>query len=311
MPLRFTLRQLEYLIAVADSGSVALAAERSHVSSPSISAAIAQLESEFGLHLFVRRHAQGLSLTEGGRQFVETARLVLSSATALNDRAAELTGQVRGPLSVGCLLTFAQVMLPRLRRSFAQSWPDVEFHQSERDQAGLFDDLRAARLDAALTYDMQIPADLTFLPLLSLDPYALLSEDHPLVGHASVTAADLAPHPMVLLDLPYSADYFLSFFSTQGLRPVIAERTRDMGVMRAMVANGFGYSIANIRLGSDRAPDGRRLVFMPLKAPLPPMRMGLLLPAGGPPRRTVAAFVDHCRETVTADVLPGLSSPGG
>jgi DNA-binding transcriptional LysR family regulator len=69
MPLRFTLRQLEYLVAVAECGSVALAAERCHVSSPSISAAISQLEQEFGLQLFVRRHAQGLSLTEGGRQF--------------------------------------------------------------------------------------------------------------------------------------------------------------------------------------------------------------------------------------------------
>ena len=73
---------------------------------------------------------------------------------------------------------------------------------------------------------------------------------------------DLIDLPMVLLDLPFSTDYFLSFFAKVGLTPVIAERTRDMGVMRAMVANGFGYSIANIRLGSDRAPDGRRLVYL-------------------------------------------------
>ena len=78
MPLRFTLRQIEYLIAVADAGSVALAAERLHVSSPSISTAISQLEADFGLQLFIRRHAQGLSLTEGGRRFVETARTILA-----------------------------------------------------------------------------------------------------------------------------------------------------------------------------------------------------------------------------------------
>jgi DNA-binding transcriptional LysR family regulator len=55
MPLRFTLRQLEYLVAVGDAGSIAAAADRVNVSSPSISAAIAQLEGEFGLPLFVRR----------------------------------------------------------------------------------------------------------------------------------------------------------------------------------------------------------------------------------------------------------------
>jgi DNA-binding transcriptional LysR family regulator len=311
MPLRFTLRQLEYLIAVAECGSVALAAERTHVSSPSISAAIGQLESEFGLQLFVRRHAQGLSLTEGGRQLVETARGVLDAAALLNDRATELTGQVRGPLSIGCLLTFAQVLLPRLRRSFSSAFPQVEFRQTEADQAALFEGLRQARLDAALTYDMQIPADLDFVPLVALSPYALLPEGHELAAWPVVTAADLAPHPMVLLDLPHSADTFLAYFAAEGLKPVIAERTRDLGMMRAMVANGFGYSIASIRLGSDRASDGRRLVHVPLQTSMPPLRLGLLLPAGGPPRRAVAAFVDHCRATVTAEALPGISGTGG
>lgn len=307
MPLRFTLRQIEYLIAVADAGSVALAAERLHVSSPSISAAISQLEADFGLQLFIRRHAQGLSLTEGGRQFALSARAILTAAADLNDRASELTGTVSGSVSVGCLLTFAQVLLPRLRRSFAQSHPQVDFRQSEHDHAALIDALRHGRIDAALSYDMQVPPDLAFVPLLSLPPYALLAEDHPLATRKTVTPEDLAPHPMVLLDLPYSADYFLAFFTTR--KPRIAERTRDMGVMRAMVANGFDYSIANIRLGSDRAPDGRKLVFVPLQTPLDPMRMGLILPASTAPRRTVSAFVDHCRATVTDAVLPGLTTP--
>ena len=123
MSQRFTLRQLEYLVAVADCGSVALAAERVNVSSPSISAAIGQLEATFGLQLFIRRHAQGLSLTEGGRQFTETARDVLAMAGRLTDSAAEITGRVVGPLTVGCLLTFAQVLLPQLRRGFSRSQP--------------------------------------------------------------------------------------------------------------------------------------------------------------------------------------------
>ena len=307
MTLRFTLRQLEYLIAVADCGSVALAAERVNVSSPSISAAIGQLEATFGLQLFVRRQAQGLSLTEGGRQFTETARGVLAMASRLTDRAADITGLVAGPLTVGCLLTFAQVLLPQLRRRFAERYPAAVFRQDEGHQAELFAGLRAGRLDVALTYDLEIPSDLQFLPLIPLAPHALLPEGHPLAGRASVTPGDLAPHPMILLDLPVSADYFLSFFAKAGLTPVIAERTRDMGVMRAMVANGFGYSIANIRLGSDRAPDGRRLIFVPLQGDVRPMQIGLLLPRAPDRRRIVAAFVEHCRVAVTDAALPGLS----
>ena len=305
MTHRFTLRQLEYLVAVADCGSIALAAERVNVSSPSISAAISQLEAGFGLQLFIRRHAQGLSLTEGGRQFTEVAREVLASASRLTDSAAQITGLVAGPLSVGCLLTFAQVLLPQLRRSFQDQCPDVSFQQHEGDQAELFEAMRTARLDVALSYDLDIPPDLDFLPLLPIAPYALLPVVHPLAGEKTVTPEQLAPYPMVLLDLPHSGAYFLSLFTDAGQRPLIAERTRDMGVMRAMVANGFGFSIANIWLGSDRAADGRQLVFVPLSPPVRPMNIGLLLPKGTILRRAVAAFVSHCRVHVTAEALPG------
>ena len=305
MTLRFTLRQLEYLVAVADYGSIALAAERVSVSSPSISAAIAQLEAVFGLQLFIRRHAQGLSLTEGGRQFTQVAREVLAAASRLTDSAAQVTGRVAGPLSVGCLLTFAQVLLPQLRRSFQTAYADVDFLQHEGDQAELFEALRMARLDVALTYDLDIPPDLDFLPLLPIAPYALLPPDHLLAGEKTVTPQQLAPHPMILLDLPHSGAYFLSLFSDAGQSPRITERTRDMGVMRAMVANGFGFSIANIWLGTDRAADGRRMVFVPLAPPVRVMNIGLLLPKGAVPRRAVTAFVSHCRTHVTDKALPG------
>ena len=306
MALRFTLRQLEYLIAVADCGSVALAAEKVNVSSPSISATIGHLEASFGLQLFILRHAQCLSLTKGGRQFTTTAREFLAISGRLADRAAEITGRMAWPLTVGCLLTFAQVLLPQLRRGFAERYPEASFGKQEGHQAELFAGLRAGRLDVTLTYDLEIPADPDYLPLIPQASYALLPEGHALADRRFVSPADLAPHPMVLLDLPFSAAYFLSFFANAGLSPVIAERTRDMGVMRAMVANGFGYSIANIRLGSDRAPDGRRLVFVPLVGDVRPMRIGLLLPGSGKRRRIVAAFVDHCRTALTDSALPGL-----
>lgn len=298
MALRFTLRQLEYLVAVGETGSITAASDRVNVSSPSISAAIAQLEQEFGLQMFIRRHAQGLSLTQGGRQFVDEARAVLGAAGRLNDLANAITGQVRGPLSVGCLVTFAQLVLPQLRRSFVTRYPEVDFRQYERHQAEILDGLRQARLDVALTYDLDIPSDLEFQPLLTLSPYALFAPDHPLAGHAKVTPQDLSPHPMVLLDLPFSTDYFLEIFRPHGLRPKVVERTRDMGVMRAMVANGFGYSIANIRPQSDLAPDGRRLTHVPL-VNADPLRLGLVMAEGAKTALTIRAFIDHCREAVT------------
>ncbi len=312
MPLRFTLRHLEYLVAVGECGSIALASERVNVSSPSISAAISQLEAEFGLALFVRKHAHGLSLTQGGKQFVEQAKIVLTEAGKLNELANQITGKVRGPLSVGCLLTFAQVVLPQLRRSFSDQFPEVEFHQFEHHQTEIFAGLRAATLDVALTYDLDIPSDLQFIPLVTLPPYAVMHASHDLAHRESVSPKELADYPMVLLDLPLSSEYFLSFFSRIGARPKITERTRDMGVMRSMVANGFGYSIANIRPLTDTAPDGRRLRYVPLTGPVRPMRLGLAVAEGAGMSLTVRSFIDHCRSHITVATTPGLQlkTPG-
>jgi DNA-binding transcriptional LysR family regulator len=303
MPLRFTLRQLEYLVAVGEAGSIAVAAERVNVSSPSISTAIAQLEQEFGLQLFVRRHAQGLSLTEAGRRMVTEARAALHAAGRLNDLANEITGSVRGPLTVGCIQTVAQMLLPALRRSFTEAYPEVEFRQSEGNQATLFEGLRSGTLDAALTYEIDVPADLRFQPLLGLPLHALLPVDHPIADRPLLTPAELAPFPMVLLDLPLSSDYFLSVFTDRRLKPRIVERTRDMGLMRAMVANGFGYSVANIRLRSDVAPDGKPLCLVPLHdpdKPLPALRFGLVTSEGAEGVRRLRAFVERCQTDVPA-----------
>ncbi len=293
MTLRFTLRQLEYFIAVGEEGSIAQASARVNVSPPSISAAISQLEGEFGLKLFVRKHAHGLSLTQAGRQFMVQARRVLDEADALNRLASNISGNVQGPLNIGCLVTFAQVLLPSIRRDFEREHADARVRQFESDQLGIIEKLRCAEIDVALSYDLEIPTDLEFIALRALPPYAMVPEGHPLGQQDEVSVEQLLDYPMVLLDLPHSRDYFLSFFEPTGRRPQIAERTRDMAVMRSMVANGFGYSIANIRPYSDLSPDGRKLVFIPLKGAPRPMRLGLIIPKGARNSLTVNAFIDH------------------
>lgn len=305
-PLRFSLRQLEYFVAVGQAGSIAVAAQRIHVSSPSISTALSQLEAEFGLPLFVRRPARGLTLTQSGRQFMGVAQAVLAAAGRLNDLASGITGQVGRPLFVGCLVTIAQVILPYLRQSFTAQHPGVVFHQSEGDQAAIYDGLRQGTLDAALTYDLAVPSDLEFTPLVVLPPHAILPATHPLVAQPAVSLAELAPLPMVLLDLPYSADYFLRLFADAGVRPQITDRTRDMGVMRSLVGAGFGYSIANIRVMTDLAPDGGALAFRPIVPAPRPITLGMVTVGGGQNALTARAFLDHCREELTLGRAPGL-----
>ena len=304
MPLRFTLRQLEYFVAVGDAGSIALASESVNVSSPSISAAISQLEEEFGLQLFVRKHAHGLSLTQAGRQFMTQAKIVLRETESLNRLADNISGVVQGPLAVGCLLTFAQMIVPVLRREFETRYPEVSVSQVERDQSTLIEMLHRADIDVALTYDLNIPTDLTFVPLAELPPYALFGEEHPLANRSSVSVSDLLEHRMVLLDLPLSAEYFLSLFDQTKARPHVAEKTRDMNVLRSLVANNFGFSILNIRFLTDLAPDGRRLKYVPISDDVRRLRMGLLMSQGAQNVLTVQAFAEHCRMSLSDENIP-------
>ncbi|WP_170348685.1 MULTISPECIES: LysR substrate-binding domain-containing protein [Ruegeria] len=309
MPFRYTLRQLEYFVAVGKAGSIAAASDKLNVSSPSISAAITQLEVEFGVTLFVREHARGLSLTKAGHKIMERTEFVLREAELLATLAGEITGKVQGILSVGCLVTFAQIVLPGLRREFEDSYPNVQIEQRELNQADIFSQLRRAELDIALTYDLDIPTDLEFQPLHALPPYVVLGEDHPLAKQVELTIPDLQDSPMVLLDLPFSGEYFLSFFREANIKPNIAERTADMSVMRSLVANGFGFSIANIRPLNSLSPDGKKLIFVPLAGEVRPMRLGLLRARAENETNTLKTFVDHCAHAVKSGTLPGLCIP--
>ena len=306
MPFRYTLRKLEYFVAVGKAGSIAAASEKLNVSSPSISAAISQLEVEFGVSLFIREHARGLSLTKAGHKLMERTEFVLREADLLATLAGEITGKVQGILSVGCLVTFAQIILPGLRREFETINPEVRIEQRELNQADIISQLRRAELDIALTYDLGIPSDLEFQPLHALPPYVVLSEDHKLASHKELTIPDLQGSPMVLLDLPFSGEYFLSFFHEANITPNIAERTADMSVMRSLVANGFGFSIANIRPLNLLSPDGRKLIFVPLAGDVRPMRLGLLRVRAENETNTTKAFIEHCRQAVESGSLPGL-----
>lgn len=306
MALRFTLRQLEYFVTVGEQGSIARASTHLNVSSPSISAAISQLEDEFGLPLFVRKHAHGLSLTQAGRQFMVQARKVLVEGDSLNRLAGAISGNVQGPLSVGCLLTFAQVLLPAIRREFQHRYADVQVSQTECDQEILIEKLRCAEIDVALTYDLEVPSDLEFIAARSLPLYVVVAADHPLAKHTSLTVETLVDYPMVLLDLPMSRTYFMQAFDRAGMTPNIAERTRDMAVMRSLVANGFGFSVANIRPHSDLSPDGRALCFIPFEGAPRPLCLGFLVPVGARSVLSVDAFIDHASRTISKWNYPGL-----
>lgn len=308
--MRFSLRQLEYFVATGEAGGVTAAAERLHVSQSAMSAAIAQLERSLGVQLFVRRHAQGLALTPAGRRFMREARELLRQSAELERSALALSDEVSGPLEIGCLVTFAPMVTPRLCHEFNRIHPAVSVHVLELGQDRLLDGLRDGGLTLALTYDMQLGDDIEFEPLVALPPHALVAADHPLAAATEVTLERVNAEPLILLDLPISREYFLSLFYTQRLEPSVHHWSPHLEVIRTLVANGFGVTVLNARPRCKRALDGRPLTAVRLAGEHRPVVLGIACLRGGRETRAATAFREHCRASITAADVPGMLAPG-
>lgn len=304
--LGFTLKHLGYFVATADYGSIKEASQRIGISQPSISSAIAHLEDEFAIQLFVRQHARGLVLTTSGRSFLVEAKQLLQQAQALYGCGDDVAATVRGPLSVGCLVTLAPMIVPELSQQYGAANPAVDLAVIEGNPRELIASLRTVDIDVAITYDLQIPDDIGFESLATLPPYVLVDKNHRLRRSNEVKLAELADEPMILLDLPYSRQYFLALFQSHGLQPKVHARSSNQEVVRTMVANGFGYTIANVRPKNLTARDGRELLSLHLDGNHQPMTIGIatLRLARKPP--VLVSFEQHCREVINQKNVPGM-----
>ena len=163
--IRFTLKHLEYFLAAAEAQSITVAAERIHISQPSISSAIAHLETEFGARFFIRQQGHGLALTAAGQRLQREVHLLLNDAARLYASVSEIASAISGPLTIGYLTTLAPYYAARLGLRFEQLNPNVMVKVRTSDQEALFNGLRKAEIDAAITYDMYVPSDLEVEPL--------------------------------------------------------------------------------------------------------------------------------------------------
>ncbi len=281
------------------------AARAIHVSQPSISAAIAQLEAAFDLQLFVRHHAQGLSLTPSGRRLLLEARRLLGQAQELRQDALGLGQSLAGALEIGCFVTFAPILVPGLLRALAAAHPTMRVELREAHLQGLADGLRDGSLDLALTYDLILGPDLHFDVLAEVPLHVLLPADHRLAGAPAVALRELVGEPFVLLGLPQSREYFLSIFYNLRLQPRLAYETPSFEMVRGLVANGYGYSIMHSRPVSDIALDGRRLVHRPVAERIRPTQLGIARLKRVRPTRRAIAFIDFCQAYVPG--IPGYA----
>ncbi len=307
-PPAFTLVQLRYFAAAAEHRSMTAAAREQMVSQSAVSTAIAQLEKELGVQLLLRHHARGLTLTAAGVSFYRELRSFLLHAGELAESAFASGSSLVGDLSVGCFSTLAPFHLPGLLAAYRDRHPDVCVSVVEGNHAQLKRALRDGACELSLMYAFDLGEDIDRVLVDSARPYALVSTSHPFAGRGRVSLADLAPEPMVLLDLPHSNAYFESIVASTGLVPNVRFRTTGYETVRAMVANGHGYALLNQRPAHATTYDGRSVVSLELHDRLPALEIVLAWMRGARQTRRAQSFVALTRDVYAVRTSGGSSA---
>jgi DNA-binding transcriptional LysR family regulator len=289
------LRQLQYLVAVADEASFTRAAAKAHVAQPGVSAQIRRLERELGQPL-LDRSGGTVRVTQAGAAVLPYARAALAAVAAVRDTVDTLAGLTRGHVTVGIIGSIASpsLDLPGLLADFHHDHPGIEITLSEAGTGTLIEALRAGRLDVALiAAGPPLPAELTAEVVVDEPLVIAVSEADALAGREALSLD--AIRDRVLISLPpgtglrtYLDDACLSM----GFRPRIGFEVGDPRIAAQLAGRGLG--VALLPESVTRAYQAQ-LRAIPLTHPKLRGRIALAWTTHQPPSPAARAFIDHAR----------------
>jgi LysR family transcriptional regulator, hca operon transcriptional activator len=266
MGVEMELRHLRYFVAVAEAGSLTVAAQRRlHTSQPSLSRQIRELEDEVGAQLLTRR-ARGIDLTPAGRAFLEHARVVLSQVEAAGEAARRAAHPARPCFTMGFLTGHELTWMPEALRILRDELPNIDVMISSQYSPGLATALVKGTIDAAFLRREQGVPELAFRVLVKEPLLVILPNDHrlaarkairpqDLVGETFVTVSDTAPVLRVVID-----EYLKR--SGTNIRPAheadhlamgmsLIASTRGVGLLPAYAQNFLPSSVTSRPLKGD------------------------------------------------------------
>ncbi|MDQ4503107.1 LysR family transcriptional regulator [Sinomonas sp. ASV322] len=308
MASEFTLRQLEYFVAVLDAGSVTDAAKRSNISQAAASMAIAQLERAIGVDLFLRTRSKRVVPTEAGHALGVRARRILAEAAEIPGAVRTGFEELRGRVSVGCMIAISPRLMPRLIAEVGERWPEIELDFTEGAAEELQRAVAGGELDAALVYSLQAVPGVDLLPIAESRPHFLLSPDHPLAGRESAHFADLADEDAVLFDVPPSAERVLAMFRSAGIEPRVRWRSVVAETIRGLVASGRAYSVTNVWRGAEHLFAASGVAMVRVADDTPANAVAAAVAPGTRRPRRVDAVIEAARDLATATSGPELGA---
>lgn len=241
-PQDLSIRQLQYFAAVAEALGFRRAAERCHVSQPTLSAQIQQLESVLGVQLF-ERDRRRVALTRAGQALLVRARAALRALEDVLDEAKRLTDPFVGTLRVGVIPTVAPYLLPEVTPALTARYPRLTVVYREEKTSAIVAHLEAGELDAGL---LALEADIGELAsaVVLKDPFvAALPKGHRLAQRKRVALHELEQELVLLLDDGHCfREQALEACSRAGAREA-AFRATSLATLAQMVSAGAGVTL--------------------------------------------------------------------
>lgn len=239
------LRQLRYLVALAEELNFTRAAANEHIAQPALSQQIRRLEDELGLTL-VERTTRQVTLTAAGELLVVRARRVLAELDAAHTELQGLRGMDVGHVMIGAMHTMGPVDLSIVLAEFNERHPNVGLTVREASSEEMAEMLRVDEIDLAfLSVTERVESHgLGFAQLVSEELVVLLPPGHPLAGRRAVRMADLAAERFISFRAGARLRELQSAAGREaGFEPAVRLETNDSRRVRRLVARGLGVAI--------------------------------------------------------------------
>lgn len=267
------LRDLQYLVALAETRHFGRAAERCHVSQPTLSAQVRKLEQFLGVAL-VERRPRRLALTAAGEAVVERARRMLQDADDIRALARASQDPLSGQLKLGLIPTLGPYLLPRIAPRLARALPKLQLMLHEYQTAPLVDRVVKGELDLAI---LALPADTRGLQTRSLFGEAFLvamPEKHRLAARRRLKASDLEGEKLLLLEEGHCLRNQALEVCAQAGTEEQDFRATSLETLRQMVAAGLGITLLPRLAAEGPFASARGLVVRPFAPPQPTRLIG-------------------------------------
>jgi DNA-binding transcriptional LysR family regulator len=302
------LRQLRYLVALADECHFTRAAAREHVAQPALSQQIRRLETEVGLAL-VERTTRRVALTDAGELLVVRARHILAELDAAQAELQTLAGVQGGHLSVGALHTMGPVDLSLLLASFHRTHPAVELTVREQSSEELAEMLRDDVIDLAfLSVTERIQSrGLELHRLVTEELVVALPTQHPLAGREGISLRELAGDTFISFRTGSRLRELLdSAAAAAGFEPRITLESNESRRIRSLVSSGLGVAILP---RSDAAGPGAPVAMTRLIKPELTRDVTLASRAGRRHSPAATAFLTLTRRVFDDSTSPAIITP--